>query len=128
MMKKNILLIAIILCTFSCKKDNSIDTKLVGKWSDYNTLYQFNSDFTYHINYLSIGMGKDSVKIDSTFGTYQLDKKRVNVTFIQKGYRQKYTGVVLFQTANPTTWHYSFPSDSIMNYNSNTTIGILHKK
>jgi hypothetical protein len=127
-MKKNILILALIFCTLSCKKDNSIDTKLIGKWSDFNSLYQFNSNFTYSINYLSIGNGKDSVKIDSAFGTYELDKKRVNVTFNQKGYRKKSTGVVLFQTANPTTWHYSFPSDSVLNYNSNTTLGVLYKQ
>ncbi|HXA00940.1 MAG TPA: hypothetical protein VNW99_03070 [Cytophagaceae bacterium] len=127
-MKKNILLIALIICTLSCKKDNSIDTKLIGKWSDFNALYQFNTDFTYHINYLSVGSGKDSVKIDSAFGTYELDKKRVNVTFNQKGYRHKYTGVVLFQTVNPITWHYSIQSDTILNYNSNTSLGILYKQ
>ena len=127
-MKKNILLIALMICTFSCKKDTSIDTKLIGKWSDFNSLYQFNSNFTYSINYLSIGNGKDSVTIDSAFGTYELDKKRVNVTFNQKGHRTKSTGAVLFQTANPTTWHYSFPSDSVLNYNSNTTLGVLYKQ
>jgi hypothetical protein len=127
-MKKNILLIALIICTFSCKKDNSIDTKLIGKWSDFNSLYKFNSDFTYNINFLSNGSGKDSVTIDSAFGTYELDKKRVNVTFNQKGYRKKSTKVVLFQSTNPTTWHYSFPNDTVLNYNSNTTLGVLYKQ
>jgi hypothetical protein len=128
MMKKNILLIVIIICTFSCKKDNSIDTKLVGKWSDFNSLYQFNSDFTYNILRLSSGLGKDTVLIDSTFGSYELDNKRVNITFTQKGSRNKSTKVVSFQTVNPTTWHYSFPNDTTLNYNSNTSLGVLYKQ
>jgi hypothetical protein len=127
-MKKNILILALLLCIFSCKKDDSIDTQLVGTWSDYNSSYQFNSDFTYNVLYLSMGNGGYTVTIDSSFGTYELDRKRVNVTFNQKGYRQKTNGAVLFETANPVTWHYSIQGDTALHYNSHTTIGILYKQ
>ncbi|MFL5731099.1 MAG: hypothetical protein ACJ75J_16545 [Cytophagaceae bacterium] len=127
MMKKRIIYLVLLFCIFSCKKDNSIDTQLIGKWSDFTSTYTFNPDFTYNTLYTRIGSGADSVKIDSAFGTYELDKKRVNVTFNQAGYRQKYTGVVFYEKANPVTWHYSI-QDSVLNYNSHTTTGVLYKQ
>jgi hypothetical protein len=127
-MKKYILLFSLMIAILSCKKDKSIDTQLIGQWSDYNAFYQFNNDFTYYTKYLKVGSGADSVKVDSVWGTYELDRKRVNVTFNQQGYRQKYTGIVYFQNANPNTWHYSIESDTVLNYNSHTTLGTLFKQ
>jgi hypothetical protein len=124
-MKKYILLFSLMAALLSCKKDKSIDTQLIGPWSDYNAFYQFNNDFTYYTKYLRIGSGADSVKVDSVWGTYELDRKRVNVTFNQHGYRQKYTGIVYYQNANPDTWHYSIQNDTVLNYNSHTTLGTL---
>jgi hypothetical protein len=126
-MKKYFLFFALVLAMMSCKKDKTIDTQLIGPWSDYNAFYQFNNDFTYYTRYLRVGSGADSVMVDSVWGTYQLDKKRVNVTFYQKGYRQKYSGFVYFQNANPNTWHYSI-QDTILNYSSHTTLGSLFKQ
>ena len=127
-MKKYILLFGLMGLILSCKKDKSIDPQLIGPWTDYNAFYQFNNDFTYYTKYLKTGSGMDSVKIDSVWGTYELDRKRVNVTFNQQGYRQKYTGIVYFQNANPNTWHYSIQNDTVLNYNSHTTLGTLIKQ
>jgi hypothetical protein len=127
-MKKNLLIFALSLCIFSCKKDDSIDTQLLGTWSDYNSSYTFNSDFTYNIRYLSTGSGPDSVVVDSAFGTYELDNKRVNVTFNQQGYRDKASTTVFYQSANPATWHYTIQNDTILNYTSHTTLGVLYKQ
>jgi hypothetical protein len=126
-MKNCILFLVLLFTTFSCKKDKTIDTQLIGQWSDYNAFYQFNNDFTYYTLYLRTGNGTDSVRVDSVWGDYELDKKRVNVTFNQLGYRQKYSGIVYFQKANPNTWHYSI-TDTILNYNSHTTSGYLFKQ
>lgn len=127
-MKNYILLFVLLVTIISCKKDKTIDTQLIGQWSDYNGLYQFNENFTYYTRYLKIGSGKDSVRVDSVWGSYELDKKRVNVTFYQKGYRQKYSGLIFFQNANPNTWHYSIQNDTVLNYSSHTSLGSLYKQ
>jgi hypothetical protein len=127
-MKKFTVLFVLFLAIGSCKKDKTIDTQLIGPWSDYNAFYQFNEDFTYYTRYLKVGSGSDSVRVDSVWGTYSLDKKRVNVTFNQKGYRQKYTGIVYFQAANPITWHYSIQNDTVLNYTSHTSLGTLFRQ
>lgn len=122
------ILLAVIFSGCSANQDY-IDTKLLGKWTDYNNRYQFNPDHTYSINYLRSGLGADTVLIDSVFGTYQLNKKRSNLTFFQEGYRNRNSaGTITYQKTNATTWNYTIENDTVVKYTSNTTLGRLFKK
>ena len=127
-MKKGILILTLFVLAVACKKDDSIDPKLLGKWSDFNVRYTFNGDYTYAVNYLRTGAGQDSVLVDSVFGTYSLDRKRDNITFNQKGYRERYSGNIISQEKYANTWNYSFETDTILKYTSNTTLGVLYKE
>lgn len=115
-----------IVC--GCKKDTSIDPQLLGLWDDFNTIYTFNNDFTYSQKYYHFGYGKDSVKIDSIFGRYELDRKKSNLFFFQKGYREKSTGLIITQELSGNSWSYNIESDTILRYTSNNSLGKLIKK
>lgn len=129
-MKKIILFLVISFSLLACKKDESLDPKLVGSWTDYNVTFTFTSDFRYNIKYLRAGAGVDTVTVDSVFGEYALEKtkKKDKIIFNQKGYREKFTQVVVSKEEYATTWNYSFVNDSTLNYSSHTTLGTLYKK
>ncbi len=129
-MKKALLFLVIFSSLLACKKDESLDPKLVGSWSDFNVTYTFSSDFRYNIKYLRTGKGPDTVTVDSVYGEYSLErsKKKNKVIFNQKGYREKFTGVIVSKEEYATTWNYSFPNDTALTYTSHTSLGTLYKE
>jgi len=124
-MKKGYFVILLSLL-FSCRSQDTIDPKLIGKWTDTNTIYEFRDDNTYSTNYLRVGVLPNSVLTDSVFGEYTIETKRSNITFDLRGYRPK-NGVVIDSSLNSTTWNYSIENDTILNYESNTTLGNFKK-
>ena len=121
-------LLVLSLCTlFSCKKNENVsDPKLVGKWTDTNTIYEFNADHTYSTKYIRAGVLPNSVLTDSVYGEYLIESQRDNITFNLKGYRPK-GGTVVDTSLNSTTWNYLIENDTLLRYESNTTLGTLKK-
>ena len=112
---------------FSCiNNEIKIDDKLVGKWTDTNTVYEFRDDFTYSTKYIRAGVLPNSVLTDSVYGEYIVESGRSNITFNLKGYRPK-GGEVVEDEINSTTWNYSIENDTILRYESNTTLGTMKK-
>ena len=125
-MNKFTLIIVSFIFLFSCKNKNIDDPKLVGKWSDTNTIYEFRDDHTYSTNYVRAGVLPNSVLTDSVFGEYIIESRRNNITFNLKGYRPK-NGSVIDTSLNSTTWNYNIENDTTLHYESNTTLGTMTK-
>ena len=123
---KKLQIILSLFILFSCKNENIDDPKIIGKWTDTNTIYEFREDHTYSTNYIRAGVLPNSVLTDSVYGEYIIESKRNNLTFNLKGYRPK-NGVAIDTSLNSTTWNYSIKNDTILNYESNTTLGTMTK-
>ena len=115
-----------ILAFFSCVNENVDDPKIVGKWTDTNTIYEFRADHTYSTNYVRAGVLPNSVLTDSVYGEYIIESNRNNITFNLKGYRPK-NGTIVDTSLNSTTWNYSIENDTVLHYESNTTLGTMKK-
>ncbi|HEY8402735.1 MAG TPA: hypothetical protein VIK89_15810 [Cytophagaceae bacterium] len=126
-MTKRWLIIFFVLVFSGCKKDTSVDPQLIGTWDDFNSIYTFRTDFTYSLEFYHNGYGPDSVKIDSVYGIYELDRKKNNLRFFQKGYREKLSGLIVPYEKNDN-WNYSIENDSVLTYTSNTRAGKLVKR
>lgn len=115
------------MISFSCVKNEiKIDDKLLGKWTDTNTVYEFKDDWTYTTKYVRAGVLPNSVLTDSVWGEYIVESGRNNITFNLKGYRPK-GGDIVEDDLNSTTWNYSIESDTLLHYESNTTLGTMKK-
>ena len=131
---KKISIILLIFTFFSCEKDkyfenlNTMDSQLEGSWWDTNTIYTFsdggNDTLYFGQKHLRSGVGQDSIKTDSIFGWFLIDNERKNITFNVEGWITKYDSITIIQKLNSTTWNYSI-SDTILNYESSTTLGTL---
>lgn len=110
----------------ACKKDDGVDDQLYGKWTDTNTVYEFRDDLTYSTKYVRAGVLPNSVLTDSVWGTYIIESDRSNITFDLKGYRPK-NGEPVEESLNSTTWNYAIENDTILHYESNTTLGTMKK-
>lgn len=119
--------IILVIAFSSCiKNEIKIDEKLVGKWTDTNTVYEFRDDFTYSTKYVRAGVLPNSVLTDSVYGDYIVESGRNNITFNLKGYRPK-GGDIIETEINSTTWNYSIENDTLLRYESNTTLGTMKK-
>ena len=115
------------MISFSCVKNEvKIDDELIGKWTDTNTIYEFKNDFTYNTQYVRAGVLPNSVLTDSVYGDYIVESGRSNITFNLKGYRPK-GGAVVEEDLNSTTWNYSIENDTLLHYESNTTLGTMKR-
>ena len=124
---KKIVYIALAFISFSCVKNEiKIDDQLVGKWTDTNTIYEFRDDWTYSTKYVRAGVLPNSVLTDSVWGEYIVESGRNNITFNLKGYRPK-DSTLVEQELNSTTWNYSIENDTLLNYESNTTLGTMKR-
>lgn len=124
---KKFLFILIGIISFSCVKNEiKIDEQLLGKWTDTNTIYDFKDDFSFSTQYVRAGVLPNSVLTDSVYGEYIVESGRSNITFNLKGYREK-NGPVIEEELNSTTWNYSIENDTILHYESNTTLGTMKK-
>ena len=128
-----ITLIILTIVAFSCTRNKKIiDEKLVGQWTDTNTRYEFKDDFTYNAKYLRVGVlfdsatGSDLVFNDSVYGEYFVESKRNNLTFNLKGYRDK-AGNLTDTSLNSSTWNYYIENDTILHFESNTSIGTMKR-
>ena len=124
---KKVIYIFIAIISFSCVKNEiKIDDQLLGKWTDTNTIYEFRDDFSYSTQYVRAGVLPNSVLTDSVYGEYIVESGRSNITFNVKGYRSK-DGTLVEEEINSTTWNYSIENDTILHYESNTTLGTMKK-
>ena len=127
MFSKKILTLLFLVLLLGCKKTDFVDPQLVGVWTDYSGNLYIKNDKTYALVNFYDGGANNTVKIDSTFGVYEVDKKRKNITFYQNGYREKPSGVIQMKKGNPLTWTYSIVSDTLLKYETNSLKGEMYK-
>jgi len=110
---------------FSCEKTNTTQTdpKLIGRWTDRNVRYYFNTNRTYGQKYLRKGGGADTVTTDSAYGNYTLDASNNTISFIITGMKLK-TGTVVGANLNGGVWNYSI-TDTVLTYTTLTSNGRL---
>jgi hypothetical protein len=127
-----LLYIISFLILFSCKKDETVPNKLIGKWTDENTSYAFTPEKTYSTKYLRTGALPDTVVTDSIWGTYSYETSSENVSFLVKGIKyRKSTKIGTDSIANVNyngpTWNISFEGNDVLKYRSNTSLGYLKR-
>lgn len=108
-----------------CKKKSDPEPELFGKWGDQSVIYYFNKDLTFGQKFLLNGEGTQTVKVDSSFGQYEVDKNKRLITFNQRGYYNK-MGQLVQEAKNGTTWKYELKGNKLA-YSNNTSIGELIK-
>ena len=114
---------------FSCTTEtDKVDPLLVGNWSDGNTKYTFAQNLTFGIKYLRSGSAVDSVLTDSIWGKYSVDTKRSNIYFeASKLTEKKNPTTIVSRKISLPVWNYSYATDSVLNYSSNSLNGQLRK-
>lgn len=131
-MKKHIFyLVASLLVFVSCNKFDGDDARLYGSWSNGAQKYNFYSDKSYSIENLLKGDSINPITYDSIFGVYNIDEKRSNITFDQKGAKLDSNDVIEYKNVNSSTWNYEIKyndADTTLEYESTTTTGILTKE
>ncbi len=114
---------------FSCKKESdTVDPLLLGNWSDGNSKYTFSQNLTFGIKYLRSGTATEAVVTDSIWGKYSVDNKRSNIYFeASQLTEKKQPQQVVNRRISLPVWNYSFTTDSVLNYSSNSIKGQLRK-
>ncbi len=131
MIRKCVIFIFSIAIITGCgvSSDPEPDDQIFGTWTDEIVTYTFLEDQTYGQKNL-IDNPLDTANLDSTFGNYYSDKENRVLSFTITGFELE-NGTVLDSTTIGPTWIYTISVDdagqTVMSYQSNTTIGTLIK-
>lgn len=125
-MKKYLLSLLIVCCFFACKKEENINSNVVGTWQGTKLTYVFRENGNYYFLNGRSGTTEYPIIADSTFGTFKTNSDKSQITLYQEGYREKETGKIVEQK-NQVIWKYTIEG-SVMTYSSPTTEGELTKK
>jgi hypothetical protein len=105
------------------------DEQIYGEWTDEIVTYTFLDDLTFEkINLIDNPL--DTANLVRTFGNFYSDKENRVISFTIRGFELD-NGVILDSSSVGPTWVYKISTDAtsqtIMNYQSNTSIGKLVK-
>ena len=131
---KQAAILLVISFAISCApEDLQPDPKLHAQWENPSTIIRFKPDKSFWRRFPRKGTGNDTTLRDSVWGTYEVDAKRINITFTLLGYRERFLTLDTldtFRLVNTNVaagvWNYELKKDTILKYQSLTESGTLY--